>query len=487
MAEMPLATNDTTREQLVTVSQALQVAADAVQRAGLIRAGVTFGDKRDLYETLGYKRNLRFEDYKERYARGGIAARIIDAFPDATWRIPPVIRDKAKPDETVATAFEQAWATIATRLHVWQTLAQVDRLASLGHYAVLVLGLRSGTSQQVDWGAPATPVMGERGVVYLKAYSEEHASLMALVSDDESPLFGRPSRYAIDFSRHVANAMVFDPLLRPTLGDRYGNQVEVHASRVLHIAENGLEDTIIGTPRLRAVWNYLDDLDKESGAVAEMTWTDALRRFVLSLDPDASMDKGQAEKLSDEAEEFVHQWRRFMRVQGMQVTQLQGTIPDASNNIEVRLELIAGTVHMPKRMLVGSERGELASSQDENNWATTIMERQQQYAEPLVLRPFIDRLIDLGALPFPRGGYVVEWPNLLAATEKDRAETALHWSRAIATYAGPLGSPQDVLPLEIYLEDILEWPKEQVQRILQLLGDALAQDGAGAGGEANVV
>ena len=40
-----------------------------------------------------------------------------------------------------------------------------------------------------------------------------------------------------------------------------------------------------------------------------------------------------------------------------------------------------------------------------------IQERHEQFAEPSILRPFIDRLIWLGALPAPVG-YEVEWPSL---------------------------------------------------------------------------
>ena len=35
--------------------------------------GVTFGGKRDLYEALGYDRQITIEQYRETYRRGGIA------------------------------------------------------------------------------------------------------------------------------------------------------------------------------------------------------------------------------------------------------------------------------------------------------------------------------------------------------------------------------------------------------------------------------
>ena len=459
-----------THEKLITISEALRTYAQLLNRVTMTRAGITFSGKRDLYETLGYRRDLRYEDYYERYLRGGIAARAIDAFPAATWRLPPVIREIGKDDETMASPFEAAWDALATRLRVWHQVARVDRLASIGHYAVLLLGLRG----QTVWDTEAQRVRGPEDVLYLNAYSEDHATILRLVNDDTSPLFGRPHIYNIDFSRRLSNTMMFDATLRPSLGNQYGALVAVHASRVLHIAEHGIEDDIIGTPRLRAVWNYFDDLEKVAGGTAEMVWQDAKRRIILNLNSDATLNDPDA--LTAEVEEFTHELRNFLRVQGMEVTQLEGKIPDPSGNIDKLLDVIAGTIGMPKRKLVGSERGELASDQDEHNWATTIRERQQHHAEPLMLRALIDKLIALNALPVPRGGYTVEWPNLLAISEKERSEVALNWARTIATYAGTMTAAQDILPLEIFLEDILEFPKEQVARIMELLVEGLVPE-----------
>ena len=479
MAETALAMNGT-HEPMITVSEVLRVHADMLRRLTMTRAGVTFQGHRDLYATLGYARALRYEDYLARYARGGIAARIIDAFPEDTWRKPPVVREIGKPDEAVQSPFEQAWETLATRLKIWQVLTRVDRLASIGHYAVLVLGLRG----QVAWDEQAKPVAGgQAGLLYLNAYSEEHAKIQAMVSDEKSLLFGRPAIYVIDFSRRAAEATLFDAALRPVLGGQYGSLVPVHASRVIHIAEHGLEDDIMGTPRLRAVWNYLDDLEKVLGGSGEMFWQDAKRRLVLSLAADAKMDPHgeEAGALKTQVEEFVHELRNFLAVQGMEVTQLEGKIPDPSGNVDKLINVIAGAIGIPQRKLIGSEQGELASSQDENNWlGGRIPARQHQYAEPIVLRQVIDRCILFNVLPIPAQGYAVDWPNLLGQSEKEEAETAKLWTEALKNYVGPLGAPQDILALELFLQDFIGYPKEQVQRNIEMLDAAhLADQGGG--------
>ena len=57
------------------------------------RVGLTFDGQRDLYKYLGYKRNLDYADFYARYKRGGIASRIVDAYPQATWRQQPILLD----------------------------------------------------------------------------------------------------------------------------------------------------------------------------------------------------------------------------------------------------------------------------------------------------------------------------------------------------------------------------------------------------------
>ena len=90
MPDAAPSTNGTHAAPTITVSEALKTYAQLLSRVTMTRAGITFAGKRDLYETLGYRRDLRYEDYYERYLRGGIAARVIDAFPASTWRMIPI-------------------------------------------------------------------------------------------------------------------------------------------------------------------------------------------------------------------------------------------------------------------------------------------------------------------------------------------------------------------------------------------------------------
>ena len=86
--------------------------------------------------------------------------------------------------------------------------------------------------------------------------------------------------------------------------------------------------------------------------------------------------------------------------------------------------MIAATTGIPKRKLTGSERGELASSQDAQAWTDEIETRQTNYAWPNILLPCINRLIWAGVLPEPKGLISCEWPSLLESDKVQEADAA---------------------------------------------------------------
>src|SRR5688572_27002135 len=50
------------------------------------RLGTTYDGARDVYETLGWKRHLTYNDFRNKYDRQDVAGRIVDLPVDATWR-----------------------------------------------------------------------------------------------------------------------------------------------------------------------------------------------------------------------------------------------------------------------------------------------------------------------------------------------------------------------------------------------------------------
>lgn len=404
------------------------------------RAGLQFDGARDMYTVLGYKRTLSYQDYYDRYERQDIASRIVNAAPNATWRKAPEVTEDERPEQK--TIFEEQWEGLVTQLSVYEYLCRVDRLAGIGRYAVLLIGVNDGKALEmpIEQGSLKRP----EDVLYLAPYSEKSAAIHSYIVNPQDPMFGRPEFYAIDFAGDIKSEL---PHVQVTQ--------KVHWSRVLHIAEGLLEDDIYGTPRLRGVYNLLDDLMKVVGGSAEMYWMEARGGMAFKSerppdDPTATQDK---------IDEYYHGLRRYLLTQNMEVEKLTSQIPRPMENFDVILSLISGATGIPKRILTGSEQAQLASAQDETNWNARVVERMTTHAEPHLLRALIDRLILIGALTPPTQPYTVTWPNLFEMNESEQAEVGLKKTQALTAYANAIGIEMLVPPSE-FRREIMRLPDE---------------------------
>lgn len=421
------------------MSKLITTLSSLLSRASMAsQLGKQFGGRRDLYEQFGYVKEPKFEDYYLRYDRQDIAGRVVDAPVSATWRREPLIQEDD--DENNYTEFEEAWNALSDKFRIHHYLSRVDKLAGIGHYAVLLIGISGGG----DLKAPLKEgdLSGPEDIIYLAPYSEKSAQIHSWVTAPTDPRFGKPELYRIDFSAGF-----------PDSGAMIQSQL-VHHSRIIHVAEDLLEDEVLGRPRLKRILNLLDDLAKIVGGSAEMFWRGAFKGLHANLQDDAELSPEEEKQISEEFEEYIHGLRRYIRTQGMEVNTLAGEVADPSGVFEVLISLVSGTTGIPKRILLGAEQGELASSQDETNWNARIKERQLQFAEPMILRPFIDKLIWLGALPKPKEPYRIEWPNLFEMSESEKADIATKKSQAIQAYA-PFGETDRVVPISEFREKVL--------------------------------
>lgn len=399
--------------------------------------------QRNVSAILGYKPDLTYADYKRCYERRDIAHRLIRAYPEATWSQPPTVQEDDQTD--VETPFEAAWTSLVTRLGVYARLVRTDVLANVGQYSVLLIGLRG----QPNLETPASRVRSQEDVLFLTQYSEEFAEIERLETNPTSPLFGQPAMYKINFHRSTTTG-------QRTLPRRVGL---VHASRIIHVAEDCLDDDVYGVPRLKPVFDRLDDLLKVTGGSAEFFWRGASRLLGLEGRDDYQLQPGDEETFKKAIEEFQYRLKDYIRVEGATIKELSGSAASPRDHFDILIDLIAGTTGIPKRILTGSERGELASSQDEEAWLQRISRRQTTFAEPSMLRALIDRLLALGALPLPGQPYQVIWENLFALSAEKQASVAKDVATALAQYAGQ-GMAETIVPPEEFRNVYLGLPPE---------------------------
>jgi hypothetical protein len=349
-----------------------------------------FGGKRDFYEALGYNQTIDLPAIRTRYDRGDIAGRIVDAYPKSTWGGVAEIIEVEDPD--TLTTFEKACRALMSQVKMWSVFKRADILAGLGKYSVILIGAPGpDLTQELPRGKPGQ-------VVYLTPYGEATASIATQEEDERNPRYGQPLLYELTSQSATKTAKA---IVR-----------KVHWTRVIHIADNILDNDLAGTSRLEKVWNRLDDLDKIVGGGSEAFWKAVYQGMQIDVDKDMDLDDPSLTELKAQIDEFEHNMRRTMRTRGVKVTTLGADTSDFSNNAGTVLDLISGACEVPQRILLGSERGELASTQDRENWHDRVNNRRTDWAEPYVVRPFIDRLIEYGYLPRPKEDYWVVWPKL---------------------------------------------------------------------------
>jgi len=424
----------TTNGKPLTINSALLARAMLAAQMGM-----QFGGQRDVYAAAGYDRLIQLDNYLATYKRGDIARRLVEIYPDDTWRKEPILYDgEERYTPETRNQFLLAWDQLASGGQLFADgetggglLAQLrylDQMVGLGHYGILVFGLRDGKdlSLPVEQGAMGGP----QDLLYARPYPERFAGILDTERNRANPRYGKPTLYQVTMRAGARDAT---------------ETVNVHWTRVLHVAEGG--DGVWGLPRLEAVWNRLTDLLKIFAATGEGAWRLMAPNYTVeAVDGYEGPDDDSTEwrNFSAQVDDFVHSLRRWINLEGYKINELTGDLKDPGPAIEANLDMIAGATGIPKRKLMGSERGELASTQDAEAWTDQIETRQRNYAWPNILLPCINKLRWYGVLPAPTGAVWAEWPTLLESDKVAQAEAADKAASALRK-AGVLADPQDFI------------------------------------------
>jgi hypothetical protein len=414
-------------------------------RLALGRYGTQFGGKRDYYGIFGYPQELTIDDYLSKFDRDPLGGRIVEFPADETWRDKPAVMDGRDKDAKDDTPFAVAWDNFAESRKVYSYCNRIDTLTGIGRFGVLFIGVAGGAPLT----EPVERVPSLDQILYFRPYGEQSVEVKEFENDPASARFGLPRIYRITLS-DLANSQ------QPAAS----SQIDVHWTRCIHVAEGLLENEVYGVPRLQRVYNLLDDVLKVIGGASEATWKLMRKGFVLDIDPEAGDLSAEAKaSLEEQFDEYDHGLRRYIRTRGMTVNDLGSEVVDPTGPFEAIISLISAATGIPKRILLGSEQGELASSQDASNWAGHIASRQANFAEPNILRPLIDRLIGWGALPQPtQGKYSIWWEPLFEMNDNEKADLALKWANAIQ--ATNLAYGQPVITAEEYRGDLTPFAAE---------------------------
>lgn len=412
----------------------------------------------------GYPKFITPIMYRYMYDRDDMARRVVDIYPDESWGVDPVVYEDE--DENTLTPFEEDWKALVDNYNILQYLYRLDRLAGVGHYGVLLLGVGDGQDlekpvDEVELLAGMRGSVGkkQRPLLYMRPFDEYLSFIHQYETDPSSPRYGLPVYYNLVFLDMTIDAA------GASIGTRLNRRV--HWSRVIHVADNLGTSLVFGMPRQQPVFNRLLDLRKIKGGSSEMFWKGAFPGIAFELNPEYVADNPEfdEDKIRKDIANYTNGLDRFILGLGFTAKSLAPQVADPKQHVFVQMQAIAAHYGIPLRIFLGSEEGRLASSQDKLTWNQRLKRRLKMFVEPYILRNVIDRFIALGIMRAPKKNkYFVEWSDLNAPTDEDKANLSLKWTQALSQYVAS-GVIHLIPPMD-YLTTILGLSPSNAKKII---------------------
>jgi hypothetical protein len=425
---------------------------------------------RDLDKECGYIEFPTIEQYLKFYTTVGVANRAVNIWPDECWAAYPDLYQNEGPNPT---RFERAWDDLNRNVLAWHYLHRIDRLSGIGQFGLLFFGISDGLSlDQPVKGLDAMTGKAKDGrkpldLLYLRAFDEASIQIFQREGNPRSPRFGQPVLYNITF---------YDPNTQGNLStdgnlpENATTQMKVHWTRTLHIADNRMTSEIFGIPRLRPVLSNVQDIRKVSGSSAEMFFKGGFPGYQFRTDPGlgADVELISEDDIRDNVEAYMNGLVRYLTAVGGQWESLAPQVADPSNNLTQQLTLLCLTLGVPLRIFIGSEAGHLASTQDAGTWKERLRGRQLNYLQPWVVNPFVERLMEIGALPRVKR-FLINWRDLQTLGDKDRADVGLKRAQSIMQYITS-GGNQLISPM-LFFTLVLGMTDREAQAVVKDIKD----------------
>lgn len=466
----------------LTINDLAMGASGLLSRSALQR--MLTDPRRDIDHECGYPTVLTSQLLDDYYRRHGIGTRVVNIFPDEGWKKAPEVYETDDPEDT---AFEKAWKAICFRHKLVELMKRVDTLCGIGRFGVLLLGFDDGaTLDQPVESFQETFTAGSksaRKLLYVRAFPEKSVDVSAWEDDVSNPRFGLPKLYTIQF---------IDPNTGQNTAPGGQNATtittrQVHWHRIIHVADNCQQSDIYGAPRMEDVFDRLYDLKKILGGGSEMFWKGGFPGLSLELasnvDPNTDIDK---ESLKAEFEKYSNGLQRYMALTGMTAKSLSPQVADPNGHMEANIKAICIAKGIPYRIFMGTEEGQLAGEQDNNAWLSRVAGRRELFQTPHIVRPVVDRLIQVGVLPCPveleeetgLPKYEVYWPDLTVKGDKEKADISKVRIDTVAAWSG--AQLDTIIPPTVFFTQFCGMSQEEAESIVNAATEYLKGQGEDA-------
>lgn len=361
--------------------------------------------KHDHYKDFGWPDNLAFQQFYRMYQRNGLAKAGIEETISRTWQDFPVLWETEHPTEST---LEKEVRRRFSELRVWQTFADADRRSMVGAYAGVIIQF----ADDRPFHEPVDTVRGGLdGIVRLIPAWESQLRVATFDTDETSPTYGEPTMY--EFNESKLGGVVKSP-----------RQFSVHPSRVLIWSDDG---TVFGHSALESGYNDLLDAEKVKGAGGEGFWKTARGAPVIEA-PEGIKPKDVAkamgvsedemiDKVNEQVEQFTKGFDKALLLGGMQAKPMNITLPEPEHFFLAPAQCFAASLQIPIKILLGSQTGERASTEDTRKWNQVNMSRRVGRNRPII-ETFVRRLSAVGIIP--EKDWTVGWADLTESTAAEK-------------------------------------------------------------------
>lgn len=447
----------------LTVNQLL------LSRSSYYTSTLLDGANRNLNKECGYPEGEpTVEMYREMYERNDVANRVVSVYPSESWSAPPVVFETEKDRKT---AFERALDNLIFKHNPWHYLERADELSGIGSYGIVVYGIGDGLPLDqpargirrdgtLDAEYLKTQKRSPVELLYMRPYPEYLVEVDSVEEDPNNPRYGQPTMYTVT---------TMDPRdTENTANVQATLDVDVHWTRVQHIADNCGASEIRGMPRQKPVFNRLLDVRKTTGSSAEMYYKGAFPGISFETFPELTNEaEVDSESLKEEIEAYSNGLRRYMRLIGMTAKSLAPQVADPQNHVMTQLQLICATIKVPLPVFLGNEAAHLASAQNMTMWTRRLTKRLNNFVTPKLVKGFVDRMMGYQVLPYV-DRYQVEWRDLNVLGDLDRSRVSLQKSQSLLQYV--TSGAYILVPPSMFLQRVLEFTAEETAAILAAAG-----------------
>jgi hypothetical protein len=436
----------------------MNVIVNTLNRLSTLFPGYFPAAKHNHYADFGYPEHLTFDQIEAMFRRNGLARAAVKKTAAKTWQDTPEIFEREGGDET---ALETEMRQRFDDLRLWQKFAKADALALMGGYSGVIMRL----ADNKRFNQPVDRVGGGLdGLVDVIVASRGQLRVTSWNTDETSADYGQPTMFGFNEAQpgdEQAKARIFD----------------IHPDRVLIWSEDG---TVHNRSMLEAGYNDLIDMEKIKGAGGEGFWKNAKSAPVIQVDKEARIADiaaamgVPADEVADAMDKQIDAYNKgfdkLLMLQGMEAKTLGVTLPSPEHFFAIALQSFAASIEMPLKILVGTQTGERASTEDAREWNQTITSRRVTFCRPMIA-DFLLRMERFKILP--ERDWIVEWADLTESSPAEKIERAAKMAamnkqfggREIVFTSDEIRAVADYEPLsdaDRYLEDLPE-PSENDQ------------------------